>query len=128
MKGDLVQNFTQVTELASYLIQVDVYKGFVDFGFDKGFSAANPVSDYSRGIVYWGGPLEDRNQTGNEEESKEVEETEDDQRKEFIKAEYLEEMNYQSEEETHAEVNSYYFMTAREFDTSAFLFHYPVCC
>ena len=82
----MVENYTQVTELASFLIEVDVFKGFVDFGFDKGFSAENPVSQYSRGIVFWGGPLEDRNQTeeeaGDEDANKEVEETEGDQRKE----------------------------------------------
>jgi hypothetical protein len=44
MKGEMVKDFDQVTELASYLIQVDVFKGFVDFGFDLGFSAENPVS------------------------------------------------------------------------------------
>jgi len=61
MQGELVENFNQVTELASYLIQVDIFKGFVDYGFDTGFSSDNPISMYSRGIVYWGGPLETRN-------------------------------------------------------------------
>lgn len=32
--------------------------------------------------------------------------------KRFIKKHYLEEMNYQSEKETHSTINSYYFMTA----------------
>jgi len=44
MQGELVQDFRQVTTLASYLMQVDLYKGFVDFGFDKGFNPSNPVS------------------------------------------------------------------------------------
>ena len=44
MKGELVENFDQVTELASYLIQVDVFKGTVDYGFDTGFSSDNPIS------------------------------------------------------------------------------------
>lgn len=80
MKGDLVQNFTQVTELASYLIQVDLFKGLVDFGFDKTFSIENPVSQYSRGIVFWGAPLEDRT-TGNEDEEKESKKSERDELK-----------------------------------------------
>jgi len=53
MNGPLVSNFTQVTELASLLVQVGLFKGTVDFGFDNDFSAANPVSQYSRGIVFW---------------------------------------------------------------------------
>ena len=40
----MVEDYDQVTELASYLIKVDVFKGFVDYGFDLGFSADNPVS------------------------------------------------------------------------------------
>ena len=44
MGGEMVEDYDQVTELASYLIKVDVFKGFVDYGFDLGFSAENPVS------------------------------------------------------------------------------------
>ena len=44
MGGGMVEDYDQVTELASYLIKVDVFKGFVDYGFDLGFSAENPVS------------------------------------------------------------------------------------
>eukprot|EP00980_Cylindrotheca_fusiformis_P001337 scaffold338_cov116-Cylindrotheca_fusiformis.AAC.2 len=82
MKGDLVENYTQATELASYLLQVDIFKGLLDFGYDKQFSIDNPVSMYSRGIIYWGGPLEepDRNLTADEKE--ELEEDEDELRKE----------------------------------------------
>jgi len=114
MKGPLVTNFTQVTELASLLIQVDLFKGTVDFGFDTGFSADNPVSQYSRGIVFWGGPLDERNTTGQEddEEAEELKESDDKLRKEFIKSEYLVDMEKQSEEGTHSGVNTYYFMTA----------------
>ena len=32
----MVEDYDQVTELASYLIKVDVFKGFVDYGFDLG--------------------------------------------------------------------------------------------
>ena len=44
MQGEMVENYNQVTELASYLIQVDVFKGTVDYGYDTEFSAENPVS------------------------------------------------------------------------------------
>jgi len=81
MSGSLVSNFTQVTELASYLIQVDLFKGLVDFGFDNTFSSENLVSQYSRGIVFWGGPLEDR-VSGSEEAEKDATKSERDKRKE----------------------------------------------
>mmetsp|Transcript_31945 Transcript_31945/g.77487 ORF Transcript_31945/g.77487 Transcript_31945/m.77487 type:complete len:349 (+) Transcript_31945:1334-2380(+) len=58
MKGDLVANHTQATEFATYILQLDMFKGLLDIGYDKGFSSENLVSQYSRGIVYWGGPLE----------------------------------------------------------------------
>jgi predicted RND superfamily exporter protein len=108
MKGDLVENFTQVTEFAAYLKEVDLYKGLVDFGFDKGFSKDNLESKYSRGIVSWGGPLDagttDKNNTD------ELEETEDDERKQYILDNALEAMDKQADESTHSKVNSYYFM------------------
>ena len=44
MEGEMVQNYQQVTELASYLKQVDVFRCAVDYEFDTGFSVANPVS------------------------------------------------------------------------------------
>jgi predicted RND superfamily exporter protein len=114
MEGEMVQNYQQVTELASYLMKVDIAKGYVDFGYDTEFSAENPVSQYSRGIVFWGGPLEDRNQSTStdSEEREEVKQTERDERKEFVKKHYLDSMNKQSDKSTHSQINSYYFMTA----------------
>jgi len=113
MKGDLVDNITQATELASYLVLVDVYAGAIDFGFDQTFSVENPASHYSRGILFWGGPYNNRNTSGlSEEEAKEVNEADDDQLKKYILDNYLEKMDKQSDKETHASLNSYYFMTA----------------
>jgi len=114
MEGPLVQNYQQVTELASYLMKVDIAKGAVDFGYDKGFSAENPKSSYSRGIVFWGGPLQDRNQSTavDSDEKDEVEDSEGDDRKEYILENYLEAMDYQADKKTHGTVNSYYFMTS----------------
>eukprot|EP00804_Cyclotella_cryptica_P024803 CCRYP_001761-RA/>CCRYP_001761-RA protein AED:0.23 eAED:0.23 QI:209/0.75/0.6/1/1/1/5/0/1089 len=116
MSGSLVSNITQVTELASYLIQVDIFKGLVDFGFDKGFSSENPVSQYSRGIVFWGGPLEDR-VSGSEAAEKDADDSDGEKRKEFIKSNYLSDMNNQANSGTHRTINSYYFMTAIIGDT-----------
>lgn len=82
MKGELVENYTQATELASYLLQVDIFKGFIDFGYDKGFSVDNPVSQFSRGIIFWGGPLNIQNQNLTADEKEALEEDEDEIRKE----------------------------------------------
>ncbi|KAK1736005.1 putative sterol regulatory element-binding protein [Skeletonema marinoi] len=113
MKGDLIDNITQATELASYMVLVDVFAGVVDFGFDQTFSVANPASQYSRGILFWGGPYTNRNTSGlSEEEAKEARKADDDRLKNYILENYLEKMDKQSDPETHATLNSYYFMTA----------------
>lgn len=78
MSGELVPDIDQATELAAYLKLVDVYKGLVDFGYDKGFSTENLVSRYSRGIVLWGGPLQQAaNLTAEEREDLDEDDTED---------------------------------------------------
>jgi hypothetical protein len=83
MKGDLVEDFDQVTELASYMIQLDVYRGRVIFGYDTNFSIENPVSQFSRGILTWGGPLNVRdevdkgNTTAEDDEAKNEQDQED---------------------------------------------------
>jgi len=102
MKGTLVENHTQVTELASYLLQVDIFKGLVDFGFDKGFDTDNQVSHFSRGILFWGGPLE--NQTSDSDAV--------DKRKAIVMDRYLEEMDSEASEDRYSFLNSYYFMGA----------------
>eukprot|EP01082_Thalassiosira_pseudonana_P011165 g10693.t1 g10693 contig4:2350344-2354045(-) len=112
MKGELVSNFTQVTELASYLVQVDLFKGLVDFGYDKNFSSENQISQFSRGIVFWGAPLEDRKEGVSEDEEEDKNKSENEKRKEYIKKQYLDEMNDQSKTTTHRLINTYYFMTA----------------
>ena len=85
----------------------------MDYGFDSGFSSDNPISMYSRGIVYWGGPLETRNVSSTDEEANdEIRKSERDARKDFVLDNYLEAMDYQADKSTHEEINSYYFMTA----------------
>jgi hypothetical protein len=63
-------------------VQLDIFRGLVDFGYDKGFSLDNPVSHFSRGILFWGGPLEARTQSASEEDEEKVDDTEEKQRKE----------------------------------------------
>jgi len=125
---ELVQNFTQVTELAAYLKGIDIYKGLVDFGYDKGFSVDNQVSLFSRGIIRWGGPLgpaagngnnENENEDGSDlttEQREEQDEAGDEQRKDYIVDNFLKEMDRLSSEKTHSTINSYYLMIALLFD------------
>jgi len=112
MRGDLIENITQGTELAAHLLKLDIYKGLIDFGFDKTFSIENQKSKYSRGIIFWGGPLENQDTDLTADEKEEQEENEDDLRKDFVIEHYLDAMNNQAEEGTHASINSYYFMIA----------------
>ena len=81
MKGKEVVPVAQATELAAYLKLVDTYKGLVDFGYDKGFSVENQVSMYSRGIVLWGGPLQ-QSQGLSTEEREDQDEEDSEQRRE----------------------------------------------
>mmetsp|Transcript_41825 Transcript_41825/g.100810 ORF Transcript_41825/g.100810 Transcript_41825/m.100810 type:complete len:468 (+) Transcript_41825:546-1949(+) len=70
MRGELIEDYNQATELAAYLMQTDMFKPAVDFGYDSGFSTGNLVSKYSRGIIFWGGPLE-HDEDGRSENRKE---------------------------------------------------------
>jgi hypothetical protein len=81
MSGPLVENITQLTEFAAYLKRVDLFRGAVDFGYDKGFSVDNLVSIYSRGILLWGGPL-DGSSSLSEEEKEDQDEVDTEDRKE----------------------------------------------
>jgi len=112
MRGDLIENITQGTELAAHLLKVDIFKGLVDFGFDKTFSVDNPKSKFSRGIIFWGGPLEGQETNLTADEKEALEEGEDDLRKDFVIDNFLDKMNKQAEEGTHSFINSYYFMIA----------------
>ena len=85
MRGDLVPNISQATELAAYLTQVGIYKGLIDFGFDKGFGIENLVSHYSRGLLFWGGPLGNVSElTPEDKEDKDEEDFED--RREYVQS------------------------------------------
>lgn len=57
MNGELIADHDQATELAAYLMQTEIFKPAVDFGYDKGFGVDNLVSQFSRGILTWGGPV-----------------------------------------------------------------------
>uniref|UniRef100_A0A7S3KY13 SSD domain-containing protein n=1 Tax=Amphora coffeiformis TaxID=265554 RepID=A0A7S3KY13_9STRA len=116
MTGELVPNITQATELAAYLNQVDSYKGFVDFGFDKEFSVDNLVSHYSRGILLWGGPLEVRSTDLTPDEVDDQDADDSEQRREYVVDNFLDEMERLAEGGTHDEINSYFFMEAIIFD------------
>ena len=68
---------------------------------------------YSRGIVFWGGPLESRNISLTDEEANDEEKkAEREELKDFVKSNSLEAMDKQADPSTHGTINSYYFMTA----------------
>lgn len=120
MKGELVNNITQATEFAGYLKEVEVFKGAVDFGFDKGFSIDNLVSIYSRGVLIWGGPLnlttyydDDDDDSLDEEERSEQDQAD---LKQYIVDGFLDEMDYIAEPGSNKNLNSYYFMGSLIFD------------
>jgi hypothetical protein len=112
LKGELVPDIDEATEFASYLIQVEVFKGQIDFGYDKRFSVETPISMYSRGIVWWGGPLEGSEGNKTTDELEAVDEADNEKRKDFVLDNYFEEMEALAEEDASANINSYYFMTS----------------
>jgi hypothetical protein len=79
--GDLVeeQYIDQVTTLIAHLLQLRTKRGLVDFGLDKNFSLNNTVSQYSRAIFYWGGPLSLTSNATNDVLSEEDKEDEDEE-------------------------------------------------
>ncbi|KAL3943277.1 MAG: hypothetical protein SGBAC_002648 [Bacillariaceae sp.] len=102
MKGDLVTDYTQATEFATYILQLDSFKGLLDVGYDKGFSSENPVSQYSRGMIHWGGPLQ--NYTLDSEG--------DDARNTYVIDNYLEKMDVEADPDKHLSINTYYLMAS----------------
>lgn len=58
MKGGLIGDYEQATELVAHLLQTEIFKPALDFGYDKEFSVANQISKFSRGIVSWASPVE----------------------------------------------------------------------
>lgn len=67
--GELNENFHEVTDFAAHLKDIITKQHYVDFFYDKNFTRDNPVSMYSRLLIFWGSPIsgiENKN-TSNEE-------------------------------------------------------------
>jgi len=115
MKGELVEDFEQVTELMSYLMQLDILRGGLIFGYDSNFSIDNPRSKYSRGVFAWGAPLDidgdlDGNITVDVEQDAESKREEDNALfKEYIIENFFDEMNEIADPGNSDSLNSYYF-------------------
>lgn len=116
MKGELVEDFGQVTELMSYLVQLDVLRGGLIFGYDKNFSVENPRSKYSRGVFAWGAPLDidgdlDGNITINDDEQDEDSKREEDNEvfKAYILENFFDDMKDIADPNHSKSLNSYYF-------------------
>ena len=74
----------QVTEFAAYMMALITKRGFVDFGFDKDFSIENQVSQYSRAIFRWGGPLNSTQDTSTTLSEEDREDEDESQLKEYV--------------------------------------------
>jgi len=124
-EGGLVNNITEATEFASYLLKIPALKGFIDFSYDQEFSVENPISMYSRAIILWGAPLNLTTSQDNFEASltlkdniasRERKKIDDAALKNYILENFLEKMDQLAEEDKNPEINSYYFMGALIFD------------
>jgi hypothetical protein len=85
--GDLVeeQYVAQVTTLMAHLLQLRTKRGYVDFGLDQNFALNNTISQYSRAIFVWGGPLAQTASVENDALSNEDREEEDEEAlKEYV--------------------------------------------
>jgi len=113
-KGEFnADNLDQTNLFAAYMKELDLWKHYVDFGLDKKFSIDNPVSKFSRAVLFWGSPL---NFTGNKlaseisEEEEEMDEKYENYLKSYVIDTFLEKMNNFTESSYSNELNSYYFM------------------
>lgn len=130
-KSALVENITEATEFAAYVLKVAALKGAVDFSYDSEFSIENPTSKFSRAIVLWGTPLNitandnagDVDTIGKNLTIEELEKRAEDKQdadgkalKKYIVDELLDKMNSLATDETNPIINSYYFMGALILD------------
>jgi hypothetical protein len=85
--GELVEEpyIEQVTTLMAHLLQLRTKRGYVDFGLDQNFALNNTISQYSRAIFVWGGPLAQTASAENDALSNEDREEEDEEAlKEYV--------------------------------------------
>jgi len=126
-QSGLIENITEATKFASYLLQVPALKSIIDFSYDLEFSVENPVSMYSRALILWGAPLNlTTNNTLTKVESSTLKETEKnaqkkdkidaDALKRYILDNFLSKLDNLAKEDSDEEINSYYFMGALIFD------------
>ncbi len=57
-QGDLNKNMTEVSEFLAVVNELYTKSPSVQFFFDTNFTIDNPVTMYTRSMVYWGSPLE----------------------------------------------------------------------
>jgi hypothetical protein len=62
-EGTLNQNIDEVSMFLATMNKLHTKAPFVNFFFDSNFTTANPVTMYSRIIVFWGSPLSGANDT-----------------------------------------------------------------
>jgi len=114
LSGELNPDTIGQTNLfAAYLKELNTWRGVVDFGFDTGFSIENPVSKYSRAILFWGSPLnitDDETSSIENDDEEELETKYTELLKTYVVDNFLEKMNKYTKMSYSDEINSYYFM------------------
>lgn len=61
--GDLNQDIDEVSLFIASMNRLYTKSPYVNFYVDSNFSISNPITMYSRSIVYWGSPLDSANDT-----------------------------------------------------------------
>lgn len=115
--GSLNDDVNEVTMLAAHLQEVVTKAPFVSFFFDKNFNLTNPVSMYSRSVIYWGSPLKwMEEEEENDSRRKRKPADANSKRREYVRQYHLAEMKKISSPDHNEHVNSLYFMLALFFD------------
>ena len=119
-KGNLNENYHEVTMFAAQIKEIRTKQHLVSFFYDKEFSYQNPISVFSRLILFWGSPLEgledEEKLTDIEQGGRQSSDGEDLERKRYIIENFLDDMNTITDPTRNEKVNAYYFMGGLIFD------------
>ena len=64
-EGDLNRNPNEVTLFLAHLNKIVTKSPYINFFFDANFTVDNPISMYTRSIIFWGSPLDGAEGNGN---------------------------------------------------------------
>eukprot|EP00286_Rhodomonas_abbreviata_P000455 CAMPEP_0181291522 /NCGR_PEP_ID=MMETSP1101-20121128/2012_1 /TAXON_ID=46948 /ORGANISM="Rhodomonas abbreviata, Strain Caron Lab Isolate" /LENGTH=1010 /DNA_ID=CAMNT_0023395919 /DNA_START=391 /DNA_END=3423 /DNA_ORIENTATION=- len=109
-EGELVQDPAEVALFAAYMKLVPTRAYLSDFYFDKEFSVENPVSMYSRTVLFFGGPHEGYKNVDDKEADQEKEV------KDYVMDNLYDDIQKVSKRSHSKETNTFYFMTLLIFE------------